>query len=336
MVFPANSPSFQNPLESKHKICFDFKNKRGCLKYYSSCPEPKILSDLNPWFITGFCDGESSFGISLMRSLNKSANWRVKILFFIILHQKDRSLLELIKNTLGVGQIYKNGSFGVKYQVTSFKEVELLIKHFDRYPLITQKLADYLLWNEIVMIVLRKEHLTSEGLEKILAIKASINRGLSDELKAAFPNIVPVKRPLVVDQVFPDPHWLAGFSSAEGCFFVNVYNSENKIGATVKLRFNLVQHCRDEQLMRSLIEFFGGGNLYKNGEAFDYQVTKFSDINEKIIPFFINYPILGVKAKDFSDFCHVAEIIKENKHLTPNGLDKIIKIKALMNKGRSV
>lgn len=30
MVFPANSSSFQNPLESKYKICFDFKNKRGC------------------------------------------------------------------------------------------------------------------------------------------------------------------------------------------------------------------------------------------------------------------------------------------------------------------
>lgn len=29
-AFPANSPSFQNPLESKYKICFYFKNKRGC------------------------------------------------------------------------------------------------------------------------------------------------------------------------------------------------------------------------------------------------------------------------------------------------------------------
>lgn len=126
--------------------------------------------------------------------------------------------------------------------------MELLIKHFDQYPLI-----DYLLWREIVMIILRKEHLTSEGLEKILAKKASINRGLSDELKAAFPH----KRALILDQVFPDPQWLAGFSSAEGCFFVNVYSSDNKTGATVKLRFNLVQHSRDEHLMRSLIEYFG-------------------------------------------------------------------------------
>jgi len=51
-----------------------------------------------------------------------------------------------------------------------------------------------------------KEHLTIEGLRKIFAIKASLNLGLSEELKVAFLNIIPVKRPLVVDQVIKDPH----------------------------------------------------------------------------------------------------------------------------------
>ena len=44
----------------------------------------------------------------------------------------------------------------------------------------------------------RDEHLTMEGLEKIVAIKASLNNGLSAELKAAFPEIIPVPRPSVV------------------------------------------------------------------------------------------------------------------------------------------
>jgi len=52
----------------------------------------------------------------------------------------------------------------------------------------------------------RKEHLTIEGLRKIVAIKASMHLGLSKELKVAFPNIIPVKRPLVVDQVITDPN----------------------------------------------------------------------------------------------------------------------------------
>jgi hypothetical protein len=67
-----------------------------------------------------------------------------------------------------------------------------------------------------------KEHLTLEGLHKILALKGSLNLGLSDELKTNFPsvmqNISRIERPLVEDQKVNDPNWFAGFSSGEGCF----------------------------------------------------------------------------------------------------------------------
>jgi hypothetical protein len=43
-----------------------------------------------------------------------------------------------------------------------------------------------------------KRHLTLEGAQEIMAIKASMNNGLSNELKTAFPNtIIPVERPKV-------------------------------------------------------------------------------------------------------------------------------------------
>jgi hypothetical protein len=42
-----------------------------------------------------------------------------------------------------------------------------------------------------------KEHLTTKGLQKIVSFKASINLGLNDELKAAFPYTVTILRPLV-------------------------------------------------------------------------------------------------------------------------------------------
>lgn len=64
------------------------------------------------------------------------------------------------------------------------------------------------------------------------------------------------------------------------------------------------------------------------------EVTKLSDLDEKIISFFSEYPIIGVKAKDFSDFCEVAKLMKNGFHLTQEGLEKIKKIKSGMNKGR--
>jgi hypothetical protein len=42
---------------------------------------------------------------------------------------------------------------------------------------------------------LNKEHLTPKGLRKNAAIKATINNGLIERLKAAFPDVIPVLRP---------------------------------------------------------------------------------------------------------------------------------------------
>jgi hypothetical protein len=55
------------------------------------------------------------------------------------------------------------------------------------------------------MMVQKKEHLTLEGLQEIINLKASLNLGLSDALKLAFPNINPVDRPRIENQIIPDP-----------------------------------------------------------------------------------------------------------------------------------
>src|SRR5439155_15225374 len=103
----------------------------------------------------------------------------------------------------------------------------------------TQKRADYELFKQAIRLMEEKEHLTEAGLAKILAIKASMNRGLSvrSELKAAFPNIIPVPRSKVIDNKIKDPDRLAGFVSGEGCFLINIFKGSTKVGFKVKLVF---------------------------------------------------------------------------------------------------
>ena len=86
--------------------------------------------------------------------------------------------------------------------------------------------------------------------------------------------------------------------------------------------------------MQSLIKYFNCGRVYKKKDAFYFKVTKLSDLNEKIIPFFVKYPIQGVKSKDFKDFCKVTELILNKAHLTSEGLQLIRQIKTGMNTGR--
>jgi hypothetical protein len=166
-------------------------------------------------------------------------------------------------------------------------------------------------------------------LQKIVALRASLNFGLSENLKLAFPSVVPVLRPNFNNEKTLDPYWLAGFTSAEGCFIISVNEaSDRKVGAQAKLAFDITQHQRDEELIKSLAGFFGCGAVYQNRGAFRFIVNKLSDINEKIIPFFIKYPVQGKKFLDFQDWCKVADMMKEKKHLTIEGLNEIRKIKA--------
>lgn len=215
----------------------------------------------------------------------------------------------------------------------------------------TNKLHDYLLWRQVLILINQKEHLTKEGLRKIVAIKATMNLGLPDKLKEAFPDLIPVQRSLITgsDDSSRIPkisdsnefflYWLAGFTSAEGCFFVNISKSAGGLKERIRLRFVITQHYRDEGLMKSLTELFNCGDcrIRTGGLAVDFIVEKFTDLTDKIIPFFQKYCIIGIKLEDFQDFCRVAELMKEKKHLTPpEGIDQIRKIKAGMNKvGRS-
>jgi hypothetical protein len=66
---------------------------------------------------------------------------------------------------------------------------------------------------------------------------------------------------LIVNKKVPDSNWLAGFTSGEGCFFINIIKSKSKLGAQVQLVFTITQHDRDRALMNSLISFFDCGYI---------------------------------------------------------------------------
>jgi len=251
---------------------------------------------------------------------------------------KDLELLKLIQYFFhGAGNIGEDHKGISCYTFYSLNEIcSILIPHFDKYPLISQKLADYLLFRKAVMLMKNKSHLTDEGLKTIIGIKAFLNKGVNEELKATFPKSIPVERPVVENKLITDPHWLAGFISAEGNFFLNVYKTNTKTGSGVKLVFRITQHMRDELLVKSFIKYFGCGKVYKKTgkDAVDVMVTGYSDITNKVLPFLCEYPVLGKKSEDFKDFCLIAELMKDKKHLTEQGLEQILSIKAGMNTGR--
>lgn len=90
-------------------------------------------------------------------------------------------------------------------------------------------------------------HLTEDGLQQIINIRASIKLGLSDILKSKFPNYNPVIRPIINLIKIPYPNWITGFVSGDGSFLVSIIKSNNtKTGYSIQLIFKLTQHKKDK------------------------------------------------------------------------------------------
>jgi hypothetical protein len=107
--------------------------------------------------------------------------------FGIKLHKKDRYLLELIREFfMGIGSISSHGKDAVQFRVSSVKDLQVIVDHFNNFPLITQKWSDFQLFKAAFELVKSKRHLTPEGLIDIVSVKATMNLGLSKELQVAF------------------------------------------------------------------------------------------------------------------------------------------------------
>lgn len=151
---------------------------------------------------------------------------------------------------------------------------------------------------------------------------------LSYSLKAAFSNIQPIARPDIKDRKIRNLHWLAGFTDAEGCFFVALKKSPgSKLGETVWLRFILTQHNRDEDLLKSLISTLNSGRYIPKAGYGEFIVEKFTDVKDKVIPIFEEFKLQGIKSKNYEDFKKVALLMQNKVHLTREGLDIIKKNK---------
>ena len=308
--------------ERSYQIKVLSKQKRFYTNY-----DPNLL---NPWFITGFADAESTFNIFVQPRSDSKTKWRIKAIFAIGLNKKDKAILENIQSWFGVGRIYNSGT-KVYYKVESFKNLQVIIDHFNKYPLVTAKELDYDLFKKCFNIIKHNEHLTEQGISQLIELKGSLNKGLSKNLRDSFSEINLLERVEFKFDGIPSPYWIAGFVSGDGSF--NIKTTKVRTGK-IQLRFAVNLHIREEQVIKGLAQFFNfkeNSYIYYTDTSVAVQIVNTSDILNIIIPFFDKYQIKGAKKLDFMDFKKVAETIKHKGHLTENGLKEILVIKNNMN-----
>jgi hypothetical protein len=133
---------------------------------------------LNPWYVTGFCDGEAAF--------TYSHSGRAFSLYFSIKQREDnRQIVEEIQQFFNfVGSIYKvkeslptkNSGFtkpSIYYRVGRIDELGRIIEHFDKYPLQSRKKEVYDVWRQMAMHKIENYRNTDYDKLRALAEKLS-------------------------------------------------------------------------------------------------------------------------------------------------------------------
>lgn len=139
--------------------------------------------------------------------------------------------------------------------------------------------------------------------------------------------------------------WVIGFVDGEGCFsigFIRQPDRKNRrgyrTGYQVAHRFVVTQGESSRACLEDLHRFFGVGRIYRNArhdnhreDLLQYRVENRVELLEVIVPFFREHPLLTSKRYDFEAFARCMERVSGGRHLTSEGLIRIVEIAQTMN-----
>lgn len=294
--------------------------------YSSQCTELNtniilVSSIINPWFITGFSDGESSFTASISRNNKSKLGWTIGLSYIIYLSIRDVRLLEQIKLYFNVGSItYKLDKGLVMYRVRSLKELALIIKFFQKYPLLTSKRHDFNLFVVLYEIILKKEHLTVSGFLKSISIINNLNNptnsDLIDEITLKWGMLPPLLLPPVTIlkniNFLYRPWWIIGFICGEASFTYGASSyTTKKSGIKIKyqLFFELAQKTKDIYILEAVLNYLGSGTIYSENRGISkLKIGNIQSIQHVLIPFLLTYPLIGFKKLQFDIWIKAVQI----------------------------
>lgn len=251
--------------------------------------------------------------------------------------QKDHSLVILsdLKSFFNCGNInIDNRKFNTyKYTVSKISDlVNIIIPHFDKYPLVGSKNLDFLDFKKALFLLIERN---SDNLKKILLIKSKMNRNRMYEERWNYLN------KLSFDL---KPEWVQAFIDGEGTFQCRIAEVKNKEKNYVSIipTLEIAQSSHDIEVLNGIKNFFGLGYLKpKYNIKSLYESKKSRSVSrliinqyENIIKFLDKYSMLTRKYLDYLDWKKIIELKSNNIHKTSEGLQNMMSIKKGMNKGR--
>jgi hypothetical protein len=134
---------------------------------------------LDPEWIAGFVDGEGCFSVSVHRNsfMHRHGGWQIQNVFHVYQHSDHRDVLDLLRSHFGCGYIRPKGarSSVLTYSVSALLDLEETVVPFFEAHRLLVKDRDFRLFSSIVHAMMRKEHMTDEGFERIVRMAYQMN-----------------------------------------------------------------------------------------------------------------------------------------------------------------
>lgn len=128
-------------------------------------------------WIVGFVDGEGCFSVSVFKNKTTKNGWQIFPEFVVTQGEKSISTLQEIEKFFGCGKIFVNHRYDnhkenlYRYCVRNIHDLkDKIIPFFESNNLRSAKMKDFLIFKEVVELMINKEHLQKEGFEKTLLI----------------------------------------------------------------------------------------------------------------------------------------------------------------------
>ena len=133
-----------------------------------------------------------------------------------------------------------------------------------------------------------------------------------------------------------DAQWIVGFVDGEGCFHVGINRQPRMTsGWQVLPEFRVVQHRRDERVLREMQSYFDCGSVVvNNGNRMELRIRGKENLMN-VVEFFEKHPLRTRKRNDFRKFARVVRLMNRGDHLSNSGLVEVARIALSMNRRRN-
>ena len=309
------------------------------IKRYSCNLSEDFLKDtkITPYWVTGITDGGGKFSITLKSKICYCS-------FEITQKKVDNTLymLYFIQEYFNCGEIvldykqFDNKYNTYKFIVTNLEDLcNIILPHFDKYPLITSKHLDYLDFKKIVLMCKEGLNLININREKIFSIKNNMNSKRSFDERWYFHDVETQKL---------NNEWVQAFIDGEGSFQFGIFKTKNRNKSYNLLipSLEIAQSSHEIKVLNRIKDFFGQGYLKPKCDINDINIIKSKPkvnryilIQYSIVVNFVDkYPMLTSKELDYQDWKKLIYLKNKGTHNTLDGLLEMRKIKNNMNKHR--